>query len=166
MTGIEIFIVILLVASLAWGYKRGIVVQLGSLLSFVVAIAACRIMGDAASNAIFSMMDGEDPSQSSMNMLMARCMGHIFVFLAAWLAVWLIARTIKFFAKAVHMGFIDSLGGALFMVFKTGMVISFIISFAKVLAPGCGLATGDGPVLKALSGFAPLILGFVQQSAT
>ena len=102
MTGIEIFIVILLVASLAWGYKRGIVVQLGSLLSFVVAIAACRIMGDAASNAIFSMMDGEDPSQSSMNMLMARCMGHIFVFLAAWLAVWLIARTIKFFAKAVH----------------------------------------------------------------
>lgn len=164
MTGIEIFIVILLVASLAWGYKRGIVVQMGSLLSFAVAIAACRILGDTVSDAVFSMMDGDDPSQSSMNLFMAKCIGHISVFLAAWLAVWLLARTVKFFAKAIHMGFIDSLAGALFMAFKTGLIISFIVNFAKVLAPGCALATNNGPVMTAISELAPFILGYVQHS--
>ncbi len=166
MTGFEIFILVLIAASLAWGYKKGIIVQMGSLLSFFVALAACRILGGAASKAVLAMMDGSDPAQNAVNQLMASCIGHIAVFVAAWIAVWLLARTVKFFAKAIHIGLLDRICGAIFMVLKTGMVISMILSAIRTVAPESAMATSDSPVIKGVSELAPFILGFVQQSAS
>lgn len=166
MTGFEILIIVLLVASLAWGYKKGIIVQTGSLLSFFVALAACRILGDAASDAVYAMMDGSDPSQSLMNRFMASCIGHIAVFAAAWIGVWLLARTVKFFAKAIHIGFLDRACGSVFMALKTAMIISMVLAAARTFAPNSSLATSESPVIKGVSEIAPFILGFVQQSAS
>ncbi len=166
MFGIEIFIVILLVASLLWGYKKGIIVQMGSLVSFFVALATCRILGGVVSDAIFTAVHGDNPAYSSMDMFMAKCFGHIFVFVATWVVVWLMARTMKFFAKAIHIGFIDRITGALFMGLKTGMIVSLIINFAKTVAPESALAASKGPVSGVVSEIAPFILGFVQQSVS
>lgn len=166
MSGLDIAVIVLLIASLLWGYKRGIVVQMGSLLAFALALAACHIFGDAATHAVMAMMGGEDvvtdAAGSSMSAFMASCIGHVALFVIVWLGVWLLARTVKFMAKALHLGFIDSLGGALFMMLKTGVVMSFILNFARFMAPDSALGRADGIVAGFIGDLAPALLGFIQ----
>ena len=166
MSGFDIFALAVLVASLLWGYKRGLVVQMGSLLAFAVALAACRIFGSAATDAVTAMMGGNevvnDPAQSSMTHFMASCIGHVTLFIIVWVGVWFLARTVKFVAKALHLGLLDGLGGALFMALKSGLIMSFFINFARFIAPNSALASSDSTIADAIGDLAPTLLGFIQ----
>lgn len=173
MTTIEIVILIILALCLAWGYKKGVVVQLGSLLSFAIAIAACQIFGDAASDAVLAIIGHKPPeadasltemARESMAVYAAKVIGHTVLFLLVWLGVWLASRTVRFMAKSVHLGFIDAAAGALFMALKGALIMSIIVNFAKFVAPESGLATNDGPIIGGVADFAPMLLGFIQNS--
>lgn len=170
MTGLDIFVLILLCAAAIWGYTRGIVVQMGSLLAFALAIAACRIFGDAATSAVMAMMGGEtavtDPAQSLMSRFMAECIANVALFLIVWIGVWFLSRAVKFVAKSLRLGFLDSLAGALFMLLKAGLVVSFIINFARFAAPNSALAQAQGWLMGGVADLAPQLLGFIQPMAS
>lgn len=165
MTTFEIIVTILLVISAVWGFQRGVIVQISSLLAIIVAIVMCHIFGDAATSMAAAMMGGEeavtDPAQSSMSMFAAKCIGHLSLFLFVWLGVWFVARTLKTMVKAVRLGFLDKLGGALFMLLKCGIVISLFINFMKVASPSGSIATATGPVIDPVANLAPQLLGFL-----
>jgi len=170
MTGLDIFTLILLCAAVVWGYRRGIVVQLGSLLAFAIALVACHIFGDVAASVVMSMMGGEEavdnPANSAISHFMAECIGNVSLFLIIWLGVWVLSRTVKFVAKSLRLGIVDSLAGALFMLLKVGLAISFIVNFARFAAPDSALAKAEGPVLGSVADLAPELLGFIQPMAS
>lgn len=84
MSATDIIILIILALSAIWGYKRGIVVQLGSLLAFALAIAACHLFGDAFSAILINIFGGKDqpadPSQALMTKWTAECVGIRFAY--------------------------------------------------------------------------------------
>lgn len=166
MTGIEIFIGVVLIACLIWGYTKGIIVQLGSLLSFAIAIAACQIFGDAFTSVIEAIMGGHeqvnDPANSAMSEFMASSVAHVLLFLIVWLAVWLIARAMKLVVRTARLGFIDRLAGALFMVLKSALIMSFVINFARWAAPSSALAGKDSVITDGVGDIAPMLLGFIE----
>lgn len=169
MSGIDLFIIVILVASAIWGYTRSIVKQLGSLLAFALALAACHIFGDLATDAVTSMMGGEDtvsdPAQSSMTHFMAACIGHVALFVIVWIGVWFAAKAVKFVAKSLHLGLIDSVGGSLFMLLKAGVVLSFILNFARFMAPNSALGSCNGTISEIVVRLAPALLGFIQPAS-
>lgn len=166
MTGIEIFIVVVLVACLFWGYSKGIIIQLGSLLSFAIAIAVCQIFGDAFTSVIEAIMGGPEqvsnPANSAMSRFMASSVAHVILFLIVWLGVWLIARAMKLVVRTARLGFIDRMAGALFMVLKGALIMSFIISFARWAAPASALAGKDSVIIDSVGDVAPMLLGFIE----
>lgn len=166
MTGIEIFIIVVLVACLIWGYSKGIIVQLGSLLSFAVAIAACQILGDPFTSVIEAMMGGPEevanPANSAMSHFMASSVAHVLLFLLIWLAVWLIARAMKLVVRTARIGFLDRAAGALFMMLKGALIMSFVINFARWAAPSSALAGNDSTIIGGVGDIAPMLLGFIE----
>lgn len=169
MIGTLIYIV--LAVCLIWGFKRGIVVQLGSLLAIALALAACHLFGDAATQAATYMLTGShelpsDPAQSSMTHFAASCIGNLVLFVAVWLVVWLLSRLVKFAAKTIKLGLADSICGSVFMALKGGLIISFIINLAKVVAPESALATYNSTVTEWIADLAPMLLGFFQPLAS
>lgn len=165
MSTLEIIVTILLIISAVWGFQRGVIVQIGSLLAIVVAIIICHIFGDAATSMTVALMGGEesvtDPAQSSMSMFAAKCIGHISLFLVAWLGVWFVARTLRTMVKAVRLGFLDKICGALFMLLKCGIIISLFINFMRIVSPAGSIATASGPLTDRIAELAPRLLGFL-----
>ena len=162
MTGIEIFIGVVLIACLIWGYTKGIIVQLGSLLSFAIAIAACQIFGDAFTSVIEAIMGGHEQVNDPASEFMASSVAHVLLFLIVWLAVWLIARAMKLVVRTARLGFIDRLAGALFMVLKGALIMSFVINFARWAAPSSALAGKDSVITDGVGDIAPMLLGFIE----
>ncbi|MCM1348818.1 MAG: CvpA family protein [Firmicutes bacterium] len=166
MTGIDLFIIVVLLAGAVWGYSRGLVVQLGSLVAFAVALVACRVLGDVAAHAVMAMMGTDETAAAgtdgSMKLFMASCIGHVALFVIVWAGVWLLARTLKMMAKALHLGLLDGIGGGLFMVLKAGVIISFILNFARFVAPNSALAQSQSAVTEAVAKLAPALLGYIQ----
>ncbi|MDE5686234.1 MAG: CvpA family protein [Paramuribaculum sp.] len=170
MSTTDIIILIILVLSAIWGYRRGIVVQLGSLLAFALAIAACHLFGDAVSAILMNLFGGKDqpsdPAQALMTKWTAECVGHILLFLIVWGGVWLFARTVRYIGRKLCLGFLDSLAGAIFMLLKSGLVISFFVNCAKFIAPSSALARDTTGIGGFVAGLAPELLGFLQLSAS
>lgn len=170
MTGLNIFVLLLLCAAVIWGYRRGIVVQIGSLLAFALAIAVCRIFGGAATDIVMTTMGGKEkvinPAQSLMSRFMAECIANVTLFVIVWIGVWFLSRAVKFVANSLRLGFLDSLAGALFMLLKAGLVISFIINLARFAAPDSALAKAQGAIMGTLADLAPGLLGFIQPMAS
>lgn len=170
MSGTDIIILIVLILSAIWGFRRGIVVQIGSLLAFALAIVACQLFGDAVSAVVMDIFSDKnaaaDPTQKLMADWTAECVGHVLLFVAVWTGVCFLARTVKYISRKLCLGFFDSLAGALFMLLKSGIIISFIINFAKFIAPSSALARDTDGIGGLIADLAPRLLGFLQLSAS
>lgn len=161
MNGIELILAAVLVLTAVWGYRRGVVMQIGSLLAFVLAIVVCRLFGDAATDVVASMIgEGKEASVDPMSRMVASTIGHVALFLIVWLGVGLTARALKLVVHTVHLGIVDRLAGALFMAFKAALVASFIVNFAEAVAPASSVANPCGELGRYVKALAPTLLGF------
>lgn len=165
MNGIELILAVVLVLTAVWGYRRGVVMQIGSVLAFVLAIVVCRLFGDAATDVVASMIGyGKEaasaPSVDPMSQMVASIIGHVALFLIVWLGVGLTARALKLVVHTVHLGIVDRLAGALFMAFKAALVASFVVNFAEAVAPASGVANPGGELGQFVKALAPTLLGF------
>lgn len=152
----EIILLVALGLGLFAGWHKGLVRQLGSLLGFFVALIISHVFGDAAASLAATIMDTD--SADTVGMMWAGAVGRIVLFILVWWTISLIARLVHSVLKAVKLGGVNSLLGAVLMTLKVLVVESLLLNLWTALMP----QTSDyGPVANTIASIGPVMLGYV-----
>ena len=151
MNLLSIMILLVVAVGAVYGYVRGIVKQIGSLVAVVLAVLACRAFGAGMAGLMHTWL--------GLGPVTAQGLGYALVFLIVWLGVWLVARALHAVVETVSLGWLNSGLGALFMTFKFMMVLSMVMNIAVLLHRSSWLHGGD--LVNWAMGFAPEVWGMV-----
>jgi membrane protein required for colicin V production len=119
MTGFDIAVVAILLASLLFGVWRGLVYEVLSLLGWPLAFVLSRMFA----NDVASMMPG---AQEAVRVASAYAVLFIAALIVWGMLVWLVSRLIK----AIGLGWLDSALGALFGLVRGALVVLVLVWLA------------------------------------
>lgn len=119
MTGFDIAVVAILLASLLIGVWRGLVYEVLSLLGWPLAFVLSRLFADD----VAPMMPGEQE-------IMRTALAYAAVFVAALIVWGILAWLVSRLVKAVGMGWLDRGLGGVFGVLRGGLVVLALVWLA------------------------------------
>ena len=155
MTSLDIIILLVSVASVAYGLYKGIIVQAGALGALLFAVLLCRLAGGPLAGVIAG---GGVPD------MMDKTLAYVLVFIIGYVSVRLLCRLIKSVAHSLHLGLFDRLFGALFSLFQWLLVLSLALNFWLVISPDTNYANlshlAGGRVALFTVELAPAVLGW------
>lgn len=156
MTTLDICLLIVFVVSVVLGFRKGMIVQAGSLGGIIFGVVLCHLFGDDC--AAFIAGKGEVPSYIDS------VLANIIVFIAGYLSVRVVAHFCKQLTHALALGGLDRLGGAVFSLFQWMLVLSILLNLWQMVKPSTNFLTmstlGNGHAIEAVMGLAPGLLGW------
>ena len=165
MAVIDIVILSCLALAAVWGYRKGIIGQAGAVGAIVAGVAACRVLGAQAVELIFPEA-GQDASP--LNYYGAVMVVYAVIYFAAYYAVVLVARMLKFVVHAVLLGPVDRMAGALFNILKVMIVMSFLLNACEFFRPDIHFAQmsriAGGGLVELIMAIAPAMAGAMTAS--
>ena len=161
MTIIDAIIILIVLGGLVLGYRKGLIGQLSSLISWVVAIVLCYKCGDLAKNIFLSIVPSAE--QWPLSSITVKTVSLAFAFLIVMVIIRLAMRLFKGALDSVKLGFVDKLGGSLLFMFKYAFVLSIILNLLYAINPnmetfGTRHMLDNKPYELTLD-FMPLVLG-------
>lgn len=140
MTVFDIVILIIFVVAAVIGFRKGFIVQVGSLAAIVIGIIACRMFGSQVIELISpapSVDDAVNPNScpSYLYTIVAYCV----IYLVAYYAVVLVVKLLKLVAHTVLLGPLDRIGGAIVSVIKWFIPVSLVLNLYLAINPDCDL---------------------------
>lgn len=155
MTTLDVIILAVFAGSVAYGFYRGVIVQVGAVAAILFAVVLCRLGGYPLSE--FIAGDGEP---SSIDVVVAK----VIVFVAGYLGVRVVASLFKKVTHSLSLGGLDRLGGAVFSLFQWMLVLSLLLNLWLVIKPDASLAEmstlANGHAAPAIVRLAPAVLGW------
>ena len=133
MTIIDAIIILIVLGGLVLGYRKGLIGQLSSLISWVVAIVLCYKCGDLAKNIFLSIVPSAE--QWPLSSITVKTVSLAFAFLIVMVIIRLAMRLFKGALDSVKLGFVDKLGGSLLFMFKYAFVLSIILNLLYAINP-------------------------------
>lgn len=122
---IDIIFAALLVFALIRGLRNGLFVELASLVSFFIGIYIAVKFSYVVGNLL-----GDSISSSSKT---AKVAAFVITLIVVVVAIHLLAKVFSKIASFVFLGWLDKLGGAVFAVLKTVLLLGIVLSlFQKV----------------------------------
>ncbi len=115
---IIVMLIILLMAIL--GYKEGILRQLGKLGAIVAALISVNLFTGALQEPVDSIFPSLTPGACIF-------LGDILMFVLVYVIINLFAENISDLFIKLHLGWIDSILGALFSAAKTLLIMSIVL---------------------------------------
>lgn len=112
---IDIIIILVLVAGVINGFRKGVISQLGGILGLIVGVWLAFRFGSRVSEWV----------GVPMNDLVA----YIVVFVAGVAASWLATRLVEALLRSVGLGFLNRLGGAFVSLIFSSLMLSLAIGF-------------------------------------
>lgn len=156
---IDLVIAALFAAGLYIGYRKGMVKQMGSLVALFVAILACHFFGDAAAGVAASLMGtGQEGPTAHGGYVISSLVGNAMLFFAVWLGFGLLTGFIHDFLKAIHLGPVNGLAGAILMCFKVMLVTSIAINLWAAIDPDSPTLKKGGTITELTRDIAPRML--------
>lgn len=157
MAAIDILILVVVGVAAVMGFSRGIIGQIGQIAGVIGGIIAARLFG-ARVAAFFA---GADAPSAIDNVA-----GYVIVFLVAYFAVWLVAKFVRGTVRAVHLGIIDRLAGAVFKGALWLLMLSIALNlYIIVSGPDSTFDDPKAPWRAATVKFAPAVLGYLAEVA-
>lgn len=160
MTKLDIVILIVFVVSVAVGFRKGMIVQAGSLGGIVFGVLLSHLAGDWLAGVIAA--HGGDGA--GVPTYVDSVLANIVLFVAGYLSVKAVAHFFKQLTHALSLGALDRIGGALFSLFQWMLVLSLLLNLWVVIKPGtnfCAMSTlGNGHAIEAIMALAPGLLGW------
>lgn len=154
MTKLDILILVVFVASVAWGFRKGVIEQAGALGGILLGVVLCRI----GSPWMIAVLAGE-AEPTYVDSVLAR----IILFLAGYLSVRIVAKIFKSATHALSLGGLDRLGGALFCMLEWMLGLSLLLNLYAAIKPQTDWQAlshiGNGHAIDAIVGFAPCLMG-------
>ena len=148
------------------GYRRGAVVQIGSIAGVVAAIVASRLIGDPASRLVASLF-GWSPG-STEAMMIAPFVGHLIIFILAWWAAGMLSGVLRDAIRALHLGIVDSVCGAAVMGLKVLIAASILLNLWAISDDALDRSNKKigGPVAQATLHIVPDLLGYARDKTS
>lgn len=133
MTLFDALILLIVLGGLVVGYRKGFFGQLSSLVSWVVAIVLCYKCGDLVQSIFLAIIPSA--AEWPLSSITVKTVSLAFAFLVVMLVIRLVMRLFKGALGAVHLGFLDKLGGSLLFMFKYAFVLSIVLNLLYAFNP-------------------------------
>lgn len=141
MTLIDTILALIVVAGAVIGYRKGLIGQLATIVSFVLGIGSCMLFGDSAKDMLLAM--NPDAAKWPLSGVTVHVVAVTVLFLVVALTVRVIGFFVKKVTKAVHLGLIDRIGGVVMCVFKWTFVLSVLLNLWLVISPNSDVFTTE-----------------------
>ena len=115
MTIVDAIIILIVLGGLVLGYRKGLIGQLSSLISWIVAIFLCYKCSDLIKELFLTFV----PSAANwpLSSITVKTVSLAFAFLIVMVIIRLVMKFFKGTLDSVHLGFIDKAGGSLLFMF-------------------------------------------------
>lgn len=151
---------IILIIPLAWGFykglRKGLIVELASILAIILGVFACSKFSDMVADFL-----GEHIHSHISSLYLSIC-AVILVFIGVVILVFFIAKRIQKLAEALFLGIANRIFGALFGLFKWALLVSFVLYFFDILNQKAGIVSAStlerSIVYEHLIKLAPLVM--------
>lgn len=133
MTFIDIIIVLIVAGGLVLGYRKGLIGQLASIVSWIIAIVLCYKGGELAHDLFLAIV----PSAASWPLasITVKTVSLAFAFVLVMLAIRLVSRLFKGALNVVNLGLLDRVGGSLLFMFKYAFILSIGLNLLYAINP-------------------------------
>lgn len=133
MTLIDTILLLILLGSLVIGWRKGLVRQTASLVSWAVGIAVCLFFGDEITR-IFLKLNPEAQNWPLASITVKAVSLSLF-FLLVTLTLRILSYITRKIIKAANLGCLDRVGGAALFLFKWLMVLSILLNLLYAYNP-------------------------------
>lgn len=133
MTLVDALLILIVVGAVVLGYRKGIIGQMSSIVSWIVAIVLCYKCGDLAQSLFLAIVPSA--AQWPLASITVKTVSLAFAFLIVMLVIRLVARLFKGTLESVHLGFIDKAGGSLLFMFKYAFILSIVLNLLYAFNP-------------------------------
>lgn len=155
MTALDVIILIVFVGAVAYGFYRGVIVQVGAVAAVLFAVVLCRLGGYPLAEFIAG-----NEAPSSLDVVVAK----VIVFIVGYVGVRVVASLFKKATHALSLGGLDRIGGVVFSLFQWMLVLSLLINLWLVIKPEPPLSElstlANGHAAPAIARLAPAVLGW------
>ena len=133
MTIVDAIIILIVLGGLVLGYRKGLIGQLSSLVSWIVAIVLCYKCGDQVKDIFLALV----PSAADwpLSSITVKTVSLAFAFLIVMVVIRLVMRLFKGTLDSIHLGFIDKMGGSLLFIFKYAFILSIVLNLLYAINP-------------------------------
>ena len=149
----DIICVIIIIAGLFFGFKRGFFAQAGSVMGVILGIICCNLFAEKLA------MRFIEPGDSAESILLSTVLSYIVIFVCCYLVGRLFGSGLSTLFRTLHIGCVDRLGGAIFTMLEYTLVFSMILNAFVGAFPNTELRTTHNGVKSFVLNFAPRILG-------
>ena len=161
MTLIDCILLLILLGSLVIGWRKGLVRQTASLVSWAVGIVVCLFFGDEITRLFLAI--NPDAANWPLASITVKAVALAIFFLLVTLTLRILSYITRKVIKAANLGCIDRVGGAALFLFKWLMVVSILLNLLYAYNPdaetfGIRHALGNKPYEFTLD-LMPMVLG-------
>ncbi|MDE7155240.1 MAG: CvpA family protein [Muribaculaceae bacterium] len=162
MSTLDIIILAVLIGSAAYGFIKGIVVQVGAIAAVVFGILADRLFGDAATRFVGRLL-GNLSDSPALSHYITTIIAYVALFALVYLLTRAMTHFVKTMVRSLFMGTLDRFLGALFSVFQWMLILSILLNVWQIADSSKNIVAmsnlGHGQVARAILDFAPAIFG-------
>ncbi|MBR5171513.1 MAG: CvpA family protein [Muribaculaceae bacterium] len=133
MTLIDVLILLIVLGGLVLGYRKGLIGQLSSLISWVVALVLCYCCGDLVKDIFLAFVPSA--AQWPLSSITVKTVSLAFAFIIVMVIIRLVMRLFKGAVETVRLGFLDKAGGALLFMFKYAFILSIALNLLYAINP-------------------------------
>ena len=133
MTLVDAILTLIVLGGIVLGYRKGLVGQLSSLVSWAAAILLCYHCGDLSSDVFLALVPSA--SEWPLSGITVKTVSSAFMFLLVMAAVRLALRLFKGTLRTVKLGFLDKAGGSLLFMFKYAFAVSIGLNLLYAVNP-------------------------------
>lgn len=157
---LDAIIIIVVLGAAFVGFKKGVISQLGGIAGVILGVIACRLFADDLAVSIEELIsDNTDGSVGKGSIVLS----YTVIFIAVYLLAQMLAKFLHSLVKAVKLGWLNRLVGAVFAVIQWTFLLSIALNVVQVLLPDKQLASkssmGDGALIVTVMNFAPDLMG-------
>jgi len=157
MSAFNILVLVVAVIAAAMGFRRGLIAQAGQIIALLGGIMACRLLGPHA----VVWLGGDAPATATDTAI-----AYALTFLVTYGIILLAAHLVRGAVRAVHLGVLDRLAGAVFKLGVWMLILSVILNVWAAVAPDSELTdTRKHPARAHVMKIAPAVCGYVMDCA-
>jgi membrane protein required for colicin V production len=119
MNTVDLILIIILAAGAIHGFVKGFFVEFASVAAIVLGVLCAMMFSDI----LKVWLTGTVPWQPAT----IKAVAFFIIFISVLIVVHLIANALEKFVRAIALGILSRIGGAVFGVIKTAFILSFLM---------------------------------------
>ena len=165
MNRLDILLIVVFVAAVVTGFRRGLIGQIGAVAAVVIGLIGCRLFGDSVSGMFCSFVPASMQG-TVMQQFIPTALANALIYTVVYYLVKFLAGSLRMVAKLMLMGPLDRALGIVFSLFKWGLGLSVGLNAWMALFPTSNAVRnstlGGGVAVETVMELAPWAWGITK----